>query len=264
MPAFRPYHLLTPLLACLALCAVAARAPAQERPRAIVADFENTSTDRHSTVTQVAQDTVATQLDKRGIYEVVTRREIDAAARKGGYRAPYRVDDLAAIAKDVGATLLVTGEVKHVVRHPDSKLREVEVGLIVRVRDLGLDELVNGAAERGVVSVPLSVGKTDGELALDAAMAAAVRCVGRIEDYKPVSGTILSNVGLGPLMLNRGLGDGVKPRQEFLIYRDGHRVGRAHASRVSSSYTELVMEDNAGGIRAQDRAVSIFPEPKFR
>jgi hypothetical protein len=64
-------------------------------------------------------------------------------------------------------------------------------------------------------------------------------------------------------MLNRGVSHGVKARQEFIVYRGSKRVGRVQARKPSSSYTELTVLENSGGIQPQDRVVSLFPEPRL-
>jgi hypothetical protein len=241
---------------------IASSAVAQQR--AMVAYFVNTSRDRHETVVATATDAVAVELAKRGLYEVVTKQETDKAARERGVRPPFSQTDLLGLAKDLEATLIVTGEVHHVESRTNSdRQREIEVGLIIRVKDIASGEMVNGAAERGVVIDPGRGQKTDGELAIEAAAQAARRIGLAIGDHKPIEGTILNSAGGGSVVLNRGASHGVKGKQEFLVFRAGERVGRVKAGRVYASYTELTVVDNGLGIRPQDKVVSIFPEPKF-
>jgi TolB-like protein len=232
-------------------------------PVVIVADFVNDSKTFHSTTARTATDAIAVELDKHHVYEVVTRREIDKAARERGLHAPYSTDDLRRVAKDMSVNYIVSGEVHHVDRVIQDKILGYEVGLIVRVRDVDSGELVNGAAAVGFAGEGTDKNKTLGVLEMDAVTEAAMRAVLKIGAYTPISGTVMSSPGNGPMVLNRGLGHGVKKHQEFLIFRKGINVGRASVGKVSGSYSELNVLDNSLGIQPQDQALSIFPEPKF-
>src|SRR5205814_1193748 len=101
---------------------------AADLPRAFVAEFANASKDPHSVIAQSASATVAVDLGRRGVYEVVPDREVNRAAQALGVRTPYREADLERIAKEAGATLLVTGEVHHVDTRNRGGQIEVEVG----------------------------------------------------------------------------------------------------------------------------------------
>jgi hypothetical protein len=229
---------------------------------AIVADFANTSKDRHATTLHAAEDAVAVELKKRHVYDVLSRREVQKAAASRAIREPYTPEDYMLLAKDLGATVIVTGELREVNSSSRGSELAVETGLIVRVKEAESDDLLNGAAVRASVALP-GGSKTEGELAIDAVSLAATRAVAQIEGYKPITGTIMSSVGNGPIMLNRGMTHGVKPKQEFIVIRDGRRVGRVQARKPSTAYTELNVLDNSGGIQPQDRVVSLFPEPRL-
>ena len=246
-------------LAALPLCASADK----DRPLAIIADFVNTSRDRHSTLAQGAADAVAVELMKRDVYEVVSRRELDRTAKDLGLTAPYRADDLLRIARQLKAGLIVTGEVVSIENHARDGKRGIEAGLIVRVKDVELEELVNGAAVKAFSFESADGQKTEGAQALDAVSAAAFRAAQRIAAYQPITGTILNNSSARGMVLNRGSGHGVKRRQEFIIFRNNIPVGRARVTAVSPSYSELMVLDNTLGIQGQDRALAVFPEPKF-
>src|ERR1043166_9125765 len=53
----------------------------QTSKRAVVGDLVNNTKDRHSTIIRVASDAVATELTKGGTYEVISRQEVDRAAK---------------------------------------------------------------------------------------------------------------------------------------------------------------------------------------
>lgn len=240
---------------------VPARA-ADDIPVALVAGFANTSRDRHAILPRAAEDAVAVELKKRRVYDVVSRREVEKAATGRALREPYSPEDFVELAKDVGANLIVSGELREVNASTRGGEMEVEVGLIVRVKDAESGDMLNGAAVRASVVLPAG-SKSEGELAIDAVSLAAARAAARIEAYQPITGTIMSSVGNGPIVLNRGVSHGVKPKQEFIVLRGGRRVGRVRAHKPSSSYTELSVLDNSGGIQPQDRVVSLFPEPRL-
>jgi hypothetical protein len=232
-------------------------------PVAIIADFTNTSRDRHSTLSPTATDAVAVELMKRNVYEVLSRSELERTAKNLGLRAPFRPDDLLKVARELKADVIVTGEIASISNRGRDESRGIEAGLIVRVKDVELEELVNGAAVRAYSSESADGQKTEGAQALDAVTAAAFRAVQRIAAYQPVTGTILNNSTTRGLVLNRGSGHGIKRRQEFIIFRNNIAVGRARVTAVSPSYSELIVTDNTLGIQGQDRALAVFPEPKF-
>lgn len=232
-------------------------------PRAIIADFVNTSRDRHSTLAPTAADALAVELMKRDVYDVVSRAEMDRTAKGLGLRAPYRDDDLQKIAREIKAGLIITGEIASVENISRDGQRGIEVGLIVRVKDVDLEDLINGAAVKAFSTESSDGQKTEGAQAIDAVTAAGFRAVQRIAAYQPITGTILNNGGSRGLVLNRGSGHGVKRRQEFIIFRNGIPVGRARVTSVSPSYSELLVENNTLGIQGQDRALAVFPDPKF-
>jgi TolB-like protein len=250
-------------VASLAIPAAVRAMGAPDEPAvAIVADFANTSRDRHMIVAQAATDAVATELKKRGVYDVVSRREVDKTAAKLGIRQPYAPEDYTRIAKELGATLIVSGEVREINASIRGTERQVEVALVVRAREAETGDMLNGAAVKAIASAP-GGAKSEGELGIDAAALAANRAASQMEAYQPITGTIMNSVGNGPIMLNRGVSHGVKAKQEFIVLRAGKRVGRVQARRPSSSYTELDVLENGGGIQPQDRVISLFPEPRF-
>ncbi len=246
----------------LCMMAKAEAAPAEDTPVALVADFVNVSKDKHALIAQAAADGIAAELKKRGVYEVLSRREVEKTAYNRGLRPPYSPNDYVQVAKDLGAALIVSGEIRDVYASVKGVDREVEVGLVVRVKDVDSGDMVNGAGVRASVRAPAG-SKSQGELGIDAAALAATRAAAQIEAYQPITGTIMNSVGSSPRMLNRGVSHGVKSKQEFLVYRGGMRVGRVQARKPSASYTELNVLDNNGGIQPQDRVLSLFPEPKL-
>jgi len=235
---------------------------ADDPPVVVVADFANSSRDRHAVIPQSATDAVAVEMARHGAYDVISRRQVEKAAADLGLRAPYTVDDFARIAREVGATQVVSGEVRDVTSTIHGVEREVTVAIIVRVKDAESGDMLNGAAVRASVTAP-GASKSEGELGIDAAAMAASRAVAQIEAYQPITGTIMNSVGNGAIMLNRGVSHGVKSKQEFIVLRAGKRIGRVQAKRPSASYTELTIIDNSGAIQPQDRVISLFPEPKL-
>jgi len=231
-------------------------------PVVLVADFTNLTKDKHALILQAAADGVAAELKKRGVYEVISRSQVEKTAANRGMRPPYSAEDYVQVAKDLGAELIVSGEIREVYGSIKGVEREVEVGIVVRVKDTESGDMVNGAATRGSVTAP-GGSKSEGELGIDAAALAATRAVTQIESYKAITGTIMNSVGNGPLMLNRGATHGVKSKQEFIVLRAGKHIGRVQARKPSSSYTELNVLENNAGIQPQDRVIALFPEPKL-
>lgn len=237
---------------------------AQNPPRLLVMDFVNTSRDRHTIMLRTATDAVVTELGRGDAYQVVRKSEVESAAKKRGMRPPFSESDLTLLARDLEARYLMTGEVSYVEPHIHDKQREIEVGLIVRVRDLTTGDLINGAADRGLAQEAKDGSKTDAELILEACAAAAVHVSARVSTNRPLEGTLLSSASKqGIVMFNRGASHGVQNKQEFNVYRNGRRVGRVRAFHIYSSYTEMTIVEPGTGIQAQDKAIAVFMEPKF-
>ncbi len=255
---------------CLCLLAAAmAFAPAahcqnsRAHPRAIVVDLANLSSAKYALLQRSTTDSLVNELVKRDLFEVASRKEVDDAAKARGMRPPYSDRDLGVVARDIGARFVITGELREADIRTVGGTREYLLGLVVRVRDIQLDEVVNGAAEWGDAPEPPDGRSSDGLLYVEAAASAAFRVVARLEDHKPIEGTIMNSLGPAKLVMNRGMGHGVRGKQEFVIYRDGRRVGRARVFKAFGDFTELVPIDATGGIRPEDRALAVFPEPKL-
>ncbi len=237
--------------------------PGSTPQRAIVADVTNASRDRHTMTNRAATDALAMELTKAGAYEVVSRSELERAAKDHHLQPPFGPDDVAAIAKDVGAEVLVTGEIHHVDFRVRDRQKEYEVGLIVHAKDIGLGETVNGAAARGFAYDALDGHKPEALLIMEAAQSAAARAAEQMASFRPIVATILNTAGFGRILMNKGAGDGIRPRQEFVALRYGARVARLRVVYVHPQDSELAIVENTGGIQPQDIAVALFPEPKF-
>ena len=229
-----------------------------------MADVVNRSPDRRVATAQAATEFLAEELARRGVYEVVPQAERERAARRRGVPPPLTLEALTDVARDLEAELIVSGEIQVAEARSREGRREAEVGLVVRVVDRMGGDLVAGAAERGQTHDAPGGSKTDGLLLLDAARAAAYRVAERLAEARPIHGTVLNSAGRGQVTLNRGAGHGVQKQQEFLVYRDGRRVGRLRVRRLFSNYAEMTIVDNSGGIQAQDHAVSVSLEPRLR
>jgi hypothetical protein len=98
---------------------------------------------------------------------------------------------------------------------------------------------------------------------MDAAVAGAEQCAARIAQTRPITGTVLNNQGNDLVVINRGLGDGVKKGQEFVAYRSGVAVARLRMFKPFGQYTLLKVTEATMGVQPQDRVVAVFPEPRF-
>lgn len=256
---------MTKLLSSLALLGgFAAAAAAQDAPRALVADVTNESKAPYTVVGRVATDTLALELVKSGVYDVISRTAVERAAKLRGMKGPFNADDLASLARDLDARLIISGEIRTASIRNKDRQRQADLGLVVRVLDLQAgSELINGAAEHGDALDSQDGHKSDGLLYMDAAISAAVHCANRIATFRPLEGTILNSSGQGFVVLNRGVSHGMKKKQEFIVYRRGIRVGRLGILRLDTSYTDMSILDNQG-IQPGDHAVAVFPEPKLR
>src|SRR5258708_1771576 len=235
---------LTLLISSAAIC--------QETPkpvRAVLAGVVNTSKDLHTIMLRTTADALRMELVKNGTYDIIPWAELEHVAKMLKIGTPTTEDEYIAIAKKADAQVVIVGEIKSVDIRTHDKAPEVGVSLIVRVRDAMTDELVNGAAERGVARDVLGGSKAEAIMIVDAAESAAVRCVYRMSAYRPIEGTILSSPGNGPIVLNRGLGHAVKSKQEFVVFRGGIKVGRLQVGKVFPQYSELSIVENVAPIQ---------------
>jgi hypothetical protein len=248
---------------CLVLPAIANAQDAPKPQRAVLAGVVNSTKDRHTIMLRTTADALRMEFIKNNTYDVVPWPEIEHAAKLLKMENPSTEDDFIAIAKKVDAPFVIIGEIKSIDIRTRDKAKEVEVSLVVRVRDAASDDLINGAAERGDARDAPNGKKTEALMIVDAAESAAVRCAARIASYKPLDGTILNSPGNGPIVLNRGMGHGVKAKQEFSVYRGGIKVGKLQVGKVFPQYSELGVVQNLAGIQPGDHVVSVFAEPRF-
>src|SRR5207249_1682235 len=109
------------------------------------------------------------ELTRSGAYEVISRQEVERTAKSEGILLPLNETDAARLAKVLDVPLLITGEIREIgVRKRDGQ-REIEVGLVVHVKDVALGELVNGSAERGTALSDGSPKRPDVVALMDAA-----------------------------------------------------------------------------------------------
>ncbi len=253
-----------PVLALLlALWPASAQLTSQKLPRAIVVDLANTARDTHLTLIPTATDALAVGLARAGVYDVVSRKELDRAAADHRLKPPYSDLDLSTLAREVGASAIVSGEVRFIEVHGREPNKQIEVGVLVRVREAATRELIGGAAERGTATVPADGSKTDTMVLLDAGIAAADRCADRVAEYRPIVGTVLNNQSRELVVINKGLGDGVKKNQEFVAYRSGTMVARLRMFKPFGRYTLLKVTESLMGVQPEDRVIAVFAEPKF-
>ena len=257
---------LNALFGCIALLLLAPNLPCsgQTLPRAIVLDFTLVSRNIHLTTASTGADAVAVELVQQNLAEVISRKELDKAAKELGIRAPFSVNDYGKLSKELDAKWIVTGRVEFVNLKAEDGHRGVELGLIVKVIDPGTGDNLNGGMARAFSPEAADGSETQGIIEMKAVTAAARRAVFQMKSYSPIEGVILSSPSNGPLVLNRGSGSGVKLHQEFNIMRGGRMVAKARATKISGGYTDLLVTENIAGIQSGDHAISIFPEQKFK
>ena len=240
-------------------------AGAQDVPRAIIADLGNESSQKYTMVSRAASDQLATELNRGRIFDVIARQEVDRIAKSHSFHAPYNIDDMAIVARELDARYLVYGDIKSADIHiGKDRAREAEIGLVVRVHDFALGEITNGAAVKSASADSPNGKKSDGLLYMDAAIGAATRAALKIGAYHPIEGTIMNSAGGHTMLINKGMRDGVQKKQEFLIFRGRYKVGRVAISKLDTSYSEVKVLEGEGGVQPGDHAVPVFPDPKLR
>lgn len=250
------------MAAVFAVFSPVAVAAQKQLPRAIVLGFENLTKYPYATMTQSARETLAKEGERAGLWEVVTSSEIEAGAKRSGRMVPASLRDYVRFAPEVEADWIVFGEIRAVEIEKRGTDRARRVGMTVRVHSVALDELCSGAAVWGETPEPANSKRSEGLLLIDAASAAAVLAVRRMTDFVPVTGTVMNSQGSGAIVVNRGGGHGIRKKQEFLFFRNTRRVGRGRVTGVWPDHCEVLLTDS-GGVRPEDRAIAVFPEPKL-
>ncbi len=250
-------------LTILAAMAGGTQAQEQKKPRALIMELANHTSQPRQLVSSSASDTLALELTKKDVMEVIATSEILRIVKERHMTAPLSFEDAKIIARELNAQLIVTGDVRvSDIEEKDGK-RHARVGIVVEVYSIPLEDEISGGAEYGHAEGLNDGKKPDGVLFMDAAISAATRVAQRIAAYNPIRGQVLNSSNSDVIVLNRGLGHGVQKRQEFILLRNGVKVGRAKASKVFPNYTELKVLDNSFGIQPQDIAIAVFPEPKL-
>jgi len=232
----------------------------------IVVDFVNKSSVGGDALARFATDAVAVELASSARFEVLKRDEVLRTANELGYRAPYDKSQLTRIAQTLGASAVVTGDIKFV-RDETRKGQEktVNVGLAIRVTEASSGELINGAAQIGSSQAKPGLSDTV-SLANEAISKSAVLGVRQILTYSLPEGIIINTVGRVDslqVLINRGSRDGIKEGQELLVMRDKQRVGRIKVTRTFPADSEAVVVDLGQGLRPMDGVRAVFPMPEL-
>jgi hypothetical protein len=251
--------------------AAAQQATAPTGVRSVIVTEVNTPQTAPVTVPDLSRyttDALAVELAGTLKFEVLARKEVVRAAGDLGYRQPYDVVQLGRIARSLGATDIVYGDIAAIrVDRPKDRPRTVRVGLRVAVVDPARGDIVNGAAVVGT-AVQKSAADTDEQLAWEAARAATLLAVRDLQSTTLPEGIILNTVGGGGsgllILINRGHRDGVKVGMEMAVYRNGERMGVIRVTSVMSNTSDAVPVEYTLGYRPMDTVRAIFPMPVLK
>jgi hypothetical protein len=93
---------------------------------------------------------------------------------------------------------------------------------------------------------------------------AAFQLVRTLNNYRLPEATVLITSENREVRLNRGSRDGIQAGQEFVVFRQGERIGRIRVTRVYGTESYAAITDIGRGIRPEDKARAVFPLSALR
>jgi hypothetical protein len=215
-----------------------------------------------------ATDAVVNEMTRTGRFDIVPREQVTQQAETLGLSRPYNEIALQRLGQALGADYVATGVVTRLSR--DKKTSALQTSVIMLMTDPATGEVANAAAGTGV-ALPLQAGsKIADNLPVEQVMQgqalgdAAFQLVRTLNNYRLPEAAVLMTSDNTEVRLNRGSRDGIQPGQEFLVFRQGERVGRIRVTRVYGTESYAAITDIGRGIRPEDKARAVFPLSALR
>jgi len=255
-------------------CPRRAEAQEQEARTAVVLDFGDQT--NNALLGRAAAAALALSLTER-LTIVRSRAEVVEAVTRLGVRAPYEPDEIRALAGELDAREVFTGQVLKV-EEGDGTPPWTKILLQVEVYDGTTGDLINGALAEGFEQ-GTGVGREDRDnLRAQAVERAAASALTTIANRALVRGAVLQfNPAGRRVLLNVGSRHGVQRGMLFDIFRPAvrpdapsettlNKVGRVVVVSVSADDSEADIVTADQGIQSNDilREVFVLPEAQVK
>jgi hypothetical protein len=252
------------LLACAASAGASPLQDAPSAPRAVVVDVRMPTSLPRQTVAVAAQMALQRELKKRGVFDVVSDNAVNQILAARRLKYPLTDEDWRIVARDTESAYVVEAEIVSARTFLKDGARRYELTMQVRGHYRKYDVDLMGVTETASVPEPTEGGRTEAQLWMEAADKVAGQCALELSRFPSIVGQILQAPNPEIMVVNKGIGHGVKGRQEWLITRDGRPVAKARVFKLFPSHTELKLTQNLGGVQPGDRAIALYQDPALR
>ncbi|GAB4463811.1 MAG: hypothetical protein OHK0029_33060 [Armatimonadaceae bacterium] len=249
--------LLIPVLALLFAATPAANAQLVRTPLVAVLDF-TVPEGGNKILSRQITDSVVLEMQRNATYDVVPRSQVQEAMTAQGLYAPLDRTSLIRLGQALGVRYIATGQLENL-----SILKGrtgIRVGISMLFLDVQTGEYSNGARASAVAPVPNDPEGSPaevGQLMLNQAMAnAAFQAVGELKEFQLPEATVLMTRS-DTVLINGGVRNGIRPGMEFIVLRNGERVGRIRVTAASAYDATAYILDIGKGIRPEDRARAV-------
>jgi len=231
---------------------------------AIVLDFADRSGAGGEKLAALATNNVALELARSARFEVLKPEEIQHTVKDLRLQPPWSALEITRIADNLGANVVVTGEITSVRQVEGREPKAFTVGLEVRLQDPYEGDVLSRTAE--VAEAQAKPGQTDENAVIESAVyKAGSQAVRRMIALQVPEATVLATRvaggNAGFVEIDRGFRDGIRVGMEMGVYRGRQRVGKIKIVRVQPTSAEGAILESAFGIRPEDKARVILPAP---
>ncbi|MES2458937.1 MAG: CsgG/HfaB family protein [Armatimonadota bacterium] len=234
----------------------------------VYADILRNSNVSGRLLSRQATDAVVNEMIRTGRFDIVPREQVSQQAEALGLNRPYNEIALQRLGQALGVDYIATGAVAALER--DKKTNALRTSVVMLLTDVNSGEYANGAVGLGIALPPKSVSEAIKDLPVEQVMQdqaigdAAFVLVRKLNNYRLPEATVLLTTANTEVRLNRGIRDGIQEGQDFVIFRQGERVGRVRITRVYDIESYATIIDIGRGIRPEDKARAIFPVSAMR
>lgn len=238
-----------------------AHAQLTRTPLVAVLDFSIPESSIGSILARQATDAVVLEMQRTSSFEPLPRRQVQEIQRELDLNAPQSQSDYQRIGRALGVEYIAVGRLNELVLRENP--RRYQATISVLLMDVVTGEYSNGAIATGVARFPestanqASAGTWDEQNLWGNALSdAAFDVVATMNSFQLPHATVL-NTTSDRVLLNGGVRNGIRPGQEFIIQRQGHRVGRVRVTSASAQDAWATILDSGRGIQPQDRAIAV-------
>jgi len=234
---------------------------AEEQESLALVGIENISGYGAQMLAQQATDALRLALLNKGRYRLIPPARIEEVLRLQAYETPLTDAELALLGRDLGADLVLAGQLRAVTLK--SRPREAFVKLEVRLIDVELQEIV-GRSTRSASSGQWYDYKGKDQVLVEEALGAAAEAVATaLVGNAAMKGVVLSYQG-EEVIVSLSHRDGLRPGAELAVMREGRIVARLRTVEVHSADARArIMFQAAGAAVRPNDPVRVVSNPAF-